>query len=132
MSTTILFAAATGLTLLVWFRTDAWLEYTKLFRLNWLSHYKDFEVKSAEDVSLTYHVYLRRYHDSFLIRLITCPICLAIWIGVIFSILQFMLLMAFSIFTIAFIPVAITSLFYSPIHILLGLAIFATLDKLLR
>ena len=52
-----------ALNLLVWFRTDAWLEYTRLFRLNFLSYYKDYDAKQNEDATLTYIQYLRMYHN---------------------------------------------------------------------
>lgn len=131
MLTTILFAATIGLILLVWFRTDAWLEYTEMLHLNFLSFYRDYNEKLKDDATLTYHIYLRRYHNSFLTRLITCPICLAIWIGSIFSILQFIVILSLAIVSVAFVPVAVISLFSAPIHILLGLFFFAVIDKLL-
>ena len=97
--------------LLIWFRTDAWLEYTRLFRLNFLSQYKDFDAKYKEDVSLTYLVYLRRYHYCFFTRLVTCPVCLAVWLGIITG--------------------ALTSLMLIPIYILGGLILYLTVDRLL-
>jgi len=97
--------------LLVWFRTDAFLEYTRLFRLNFLSHYKDFEAKYHEDVSLTYLSYLRQYHDCFFIRLITCPICQAVWWGLIFGCLTWIVL--------------------TPIYIIFGLMLYLIIDRLL-
>jgi len=75
-----------ALILLVWFRTDAWLEYTRLFHFNWLSFYKEFDAKYKNDVSLTYLHFLRRDHNCFFVRLITCPICIAIWLGLIIAI----------------------------------------------
>lgn len=76
----MLFIAIIVLILLVWFRTEAWIEYCRLFRANFLSFYKDFDAKQYQDVSLTYHGYLRRYHNCFFTRLITCPVCLTIWL----------------------------------------------------
>ena len=99
------------LTLLIWFRTDAWLEYTRLFHFNWLSWYKDFDIKYKEDLSLTYIKYLRRYHNCFTIRLITCPICLAVWLGLGSALL--------------------TSFYLFPIYIIGGLLLFTIIDKLL-
>jgi hypothetical protein len=78
--------------LIIWFRTDAWLEYCRLFRLNRISFYKDFDAKRYEDVSLTYRLYLRRDHDCFFVRLITCPICLTTWLGIIAALCHFVLL----------------------------------------
>ncbi len=100
-----------ALALLIWFRTDAWLEYTRLFRLNFLSHYKEFDAKLKEDVSLTYLHFLRRDHNCFFVRLITCPICLAVWLGII--------------------PLIFTSVIFVPVCIVGGLLLFTTIDKLL-
>ena len=97
--------------LLVWFRTDAFLEYTRLFRADCLSHYKDFDVKLKEDIMLTYIQYLRQYHNCFFNRLITCPICQAVWWALIFGI--------------------ITSPFLIPVYALWGLILFLIVDKLL-
>ena len=101
-----------ALILLIWFRTDAWLEYTTLFKLNMISHYKDYCLKYKEDVSLKYLHYLRRDHNCFFVRLITCPICFATWLGIILGIL-------FNIFMI-------------PIYIICGLLIYCIIDKLLE
>ena len=100
-----------ALNLLIWFRTDAWLEYTRLFRLNWLSYYKDFDAKYKEDVSLTYMKYLRMYHNCFMVRMITCPICQAVWWGIGWGIL--------------------TALYMIPIYIIFGLLLFLIVDRLL-
>ncbi len=100
-----------ALILVVWFRTEAWIEYTRLFHLNFLSHYKDFETKKKEDVMLTYIQYLARYHDCFFTRLVTCPICQSVWWGIIFG-----------LFTI---PIII------PVYIIGGLLLFLIIDRLL-
>jgi hypothetical protein len=99
------------LILLIFFRTDAWIEYCRLFHLNIISFYKDFDIKYKEDVSLTYITYLRRYHDCFFVRLITCPICLAVWLGIIFSLF--------------------TSITFLPLYIIGGLLLFTIIDRLL-
>jgi hypothetical protein len=72
--------------LIVWFRTDAYLEYARVFRLNKISFYKDFDAKHIEDAHLTYFGYLRQYHNSFFTRLVTCPICVSVWIATILSV----------------------------------------------
>ena len=100
-----------ALILLIWFRTDAWLEYTRLFRLNCISHFKDFDAKYKEDVSLKYLHYLRMYHNGFFVRLVTCPICLSVWIGIVISIS--------------------TSIFLLPVYVIGGLLLFTIIDRLL-
>ena len=68
------------LLLIVWFKTDAFVEYSKLFRLSKLFKVDLFEKEKSQDFELTYHSYLRRFHNNFFVRLITCPICLTIWL----------------------------------------------------
>lgn len=87
-----------ALILLIWFRTDAWLEYCRLFKLDRISYYTDYDKKHKEDLTLTYLLYLRMYHNRFFIRLITCPICLSVWLGIILSI--FINIYLFPIYTI--------------------------------
>jgi len=98
--------------LLIQFKTEGWLEYCKLFRLNEFSFYEDYELKKSNDVTLEYLDYLRQYHNCFFTRLITCPICVAIWLGIIAG-----------IFTL--------SLIETPIFIIGSLIIFGVIDKLI-
>ena len=97
--------------LLVWFRTDAWIEYTRLLHLNFISFYKDFDEKYKEDIMLTYITYLRRHRDCFFVRLITCPICQSVWWGLIFGIF--------------------TTLWMTPVYIIGGLMLYLIVDRLL-
>lgn len=81
----ILAIAFISLFLLIWFRTEAFVEYCRLFRLDAISHYKDYYEKRKNDVSLDYHGYLRQYQNSFKNRLITCPICVSVWLSLFIS-----------------------------------------------
>lgn len=71
--------SALAMMLLIWFKTEAFVEYCRVLKLD--RFYKDYDIKKEGDARLTYLMYLRRYHDSFFIRLITCPICLSIWLS---------------------------------------------------
>jgi hypothetical protein len=77
----LLASSIVAMFLIVWFRSEAYVEYCRLLKIDFISHYKDYYAKRVNDVSLTYHDYLRQYHDSFCIRLITCPICMAAWLS---------------------------------------------------
>lgn len=81
MMAILLASSVVAMFLIIWFRSEAYVEYCRLFKLNFISHYKDYYAKRANDVSLTYHGYLRQYHDSFRIRLITCPVCMSAWLA---------------------------------------------------
>lgn len=120
-----------ALILLMWFRTDAWVEYCKLFKLDSLSFYKDYDEKYSRDVSLTYHSYLRRYHNCFFVRLITCPICLAIWLGIIAFFFQSFVMVSCGYDIVYSISSIIRYGFQLPIEILGGISVFAAIDRLL-
>ena len=98
--------------LVFWFRSEAFVEYCRLFRINWISHYKDYDEKKANDVSLTYHGYLRQYHNGFMARLLTCPVCVGAWL----AILNMILFWKLSVFPVTFIG---------------GLILFGIVDRLL-
>jgi len=68
------------LLLIVWFRTDVFVEYSKIFKISKWLNVDDFEEKKKNDFELTYHSYLRQYHNNFWIRLVTCPICISCWL----------------------------------------------------
>jgi hypothetical protein len=65
--------------LLIWFRTEAFIEYCRVFKLE--KFYKEYDEKKKEDARLTYHGYLLQYHNNFFTRLITCPICSSVWVA---------------------------------------------------
>ncbi len=96
--------------LLTWFRTSAFVEYCKLFSLTWV--YKDYELRKKEDARLTYLLTLRQYKNCFVIRLITCPICLSVWISIILSLV-------------------FSNIIFFPLIMIGGLFIYGILNKLL-
>jgi hypothetical protein len=43
------------------------------------------EFKNTKDCSVTYHQFLKmKFPDSFLVKLVTCPICLSVWLSAFF------------------------------------------------
>lgn len=110
-----------ALALLIWFRTDAWLEYTRLFHLNFLSGYKEYDARQKEDLTLTYLNFLRLHHYGFITRLLTCPTCIGVWVGA-GAALAVYLLGAYTF---------ILALGLFPIFVIFGLILFLTIDKLL-
>lgn len=77
----LLSSSIVAMFLLIWFRTDAYLEYCRVLGLNGISLYKDYDEKKKEDARLTYHQYLLQYHNNFFTRLITCPVCSSVWVA---------------------------------------------------
>ena len=76
-----------SLIMLVWFNTDAFHEYCKGFRFKKLFYTKEYSVFAQATPEMSYIEYLQVQYDSFSIRLISCPICLGIWLNIILSLL---------------------------------------------
>ncbi len=65
--------------LIIWFNTEAFVEYCHVLKLKWFK-VQDYLNAKESDFTLTYHSYLLQKHNSFFIRLITCPFCLNFWL----------------------------------------------------
>ena len=72
--------------LLVWFRSNAFVEYLEFLRLDMAFDVRGYKKASSEgSYYMRYTDYLLLKHNSFFVRLITCPLCLSVWISVIVS-----------------------------------------------
>lgn len=73
---------AVSFLLLVWFKTNAFCEYLDYFNLGFYFYTSDYKKKSeSNEVLLSYPVYLSIYHCSFFTRLLSCPICVSVWLN---------------------------------------------------
>ena len=88
------------LILIVWFKTDAFVEYCRFFGIEKHFHINEYLEAKKEDLELTYHLYLRMNYDSFFVRLITCPICLTIWIYLPILLIELIVYPVFVLFTL--------------------------------
>jgi len=74
-----------SMVMIIWFKTDAFIEYTQLNRtlckLLKIIEYKEY--KQQQDITISYQQFLRMKHDNFFVRLVTCPICLDVWLSTI-------------------------------------------------
>lgn len=113
VTTCILVSSLVGLLLILWFKTESIIEYSRIFGFDWLTHHKDYDSKKKNDAFLSYHAYLRQHHNCFFVRLITCPICFSIWVCLILMILGGKII----IFPIGFFG---------------GLILFGIIDKLIQ
>lgn len=88
MTTTVIILSYLLTTILIiWFKSDAVIEYGKLLKLSKILKIDEFQKKKdEEDASLTYIRFLRITYDNFFIKLITCPYCLSFWLSLLFSI----------------------------------------------
>lgn len=81
---------------IIWFDTEAFVEYIKLFKLDWFKVNEYVKAKES-NFELTYHSYLLWNHKNFFTKLITCPICLTTWLSIILSLLFATSILDFSI-----------------------------------
>lgn len=74
--------------LIIWFNTEAFVEYIHLTKLPIFKINEYISAKST-DCSLTYHIFLLSKYDCFFVRLITCPICTCMWICIFLTVTTF-------------------------------------------
>ena len=98
---------------LIWFKTEAFIEYAKLLKLTSYFGLDEFLKIKETDPFFDYHTFLLEYKNSFLVRLITCPICVSTWIGLISGLITL-------------------NASYFPIVGVLGLMLYLTVSKLLK
>lgn len=94
--------------LIIWLKTEAFVEYARLFGLSKLLEVDLFDNRSMYE--LTYPAFLLVNHNNFLTRLIACPICLGIWLNIIVCFF-------FKDFSFFFVKVVISILLYSILSI---------------
>jgi hypothetical protein len=75
------------LVLLVWFNSEAFLEYAKLIGGRTFFEIDKYEEVRKDRASLDYLGYLTESHNSFFVKLITCPLCFSVWISIVVTFL---------------------------------------------
>ena len=73
----VLNSLAIAFILIIWFETNAFVEYARMFGAR-LEGYK-----KLEGTGMLFVDWLPIKYDNFLVRLITCPVCLATWLSII-------------------------------------------------
>jgi hypothetical protein len=66
--------------LLVWFHTDAFLEYFKLFRLGFLFRIDKYYEYKKINPDISYIDFITIKNPNFLTKLFSCPYCLNFWL----------------------------------------------------
>ena len=68
--------------MLVWFRTNAFVEYLSLLKLSRFFHVGEYEnIKSQGYEGIYVDFLVEYYRSSFFVRLLSCPVCLSFWLG---------------------------------------------------
>ena len=68
-------------TMYVWFYKDTVAEYLRLFKLSHWFYVEEYFISAKDDPNLTYQKFLMYNADSFVVRLLSCPVCLSAWLG---------------------------------------------------
>ena len=103
--------------LLVWFETHAFGEYMELFRIDkFIPILKKYHKIRDQGSPLTFQEYLSQYYSKyFIVKILTCPVCLTPWLSLIFcSLLAFYVSFKLGVFCLA--PLAYLSLLFYKIQ----------------
>lgn len=77
-------SAICGYFLLVWLNTDAFFEYLDLFKLALGKKFSEYKTLKLSGYPENYAGFLREYYaDKFIVRLVTCPVCVSFWLGLV-------------------------------------------------
>ncbi len=76
-------SSSVALILLVWFNSDAFIEYATFFGLEKFFGIDTYRYKLLGNPTIDWIRYLSENYNSFFIKLITCPLCLSLWVTVV-------------------------------------------------
>tara|TARA_Y100000310_G_C20643668_1_gene795371 strand:- start:614 stop:976 length:363 start_codon:yes stop_codon:yes gene_type:complete len=66
--------------LIIWFETDAFEKYVRFFHLGYFAKLSEYD-KEDPDKIMDYLSFIRvKYSSSFVVSLVTCPVCLCVWL----------------------------------------------------
>lgn len=89
----LFFSCIISTVLVILFMSDALAEYLRLFRINklfkflWVDSYFS-QLKSSPMTVNNYWTFIgEKYYDYFVIRLITCPLCLSMYLAIILGLI---------------------------------------------
>jgi hypothetical protein len=69
--------------LVIWFNTNAFVEYFSLLRLGRFFRISEYQDLVKNGYGESFVSFLKEYyHDIFIVRLVSCPICLGFWLTV--------------------------------------------------
>ena len=102
----------TALLLLVWFKSEALIEWGSLLGISKFLKTEEFQKMKFEELpnSLNYPTFLKIKYNNFITKLISCPLCLSIWLSIFISTITFFITSNL-IFLLLIPPTIILSLF---------------------
>lgn len=80
-------ASIIAIILLVWFKSNAFIDYGQLLGLKHFLKIKEYEIAKLEhNLNLPYPTFLKIKFPNFIFKIIGCRLCLSIWLSIIPSI----------------------------------------------
>jgi hypothetical protein len=96
--------------LFIWFKTDAFIQYSELFGLSNKFKITDWQDYRILNPKITYLEYISIKNKNFLTKLISCVPCFLFWIAILISVLE-------------------NTLLYFPITYILSYVIYKLIDR---
>lgn len=69
-------------TLLIWFKSDAFIEWMNLFGLGKFIKYQEYLDTKLDNFNITYPLFLKLKYPLFIFKLIGCPFCSNVWLSI--------------------------------------------------
>jgi len=112
--------------LLIWFKSEAFITWMKLFGLGKVIKYQEYLDTKLDNFSITYPLFLKLKYPNFIFKLIGCRLCLTVWL----SLLSAMIFSKF--YTESILNWITLTIFFCPIILVLSLYIYGVLSKQLN
>lgn len=117
---TFILSTFIALFLLVWFKSDALIEWGSLFGLENFLLVKEYNKMKLDQapISINYPTFLKMKYNNFITKLLACPLCLTFWLSTISA-----------FFLFVFVPLII---FMIPTIIITSLVLYGIVTSLLK
>ena len=125
--TMLMLGMAVASLLLLWFNTDAFVEYIRLLHLGGFLHIDEFVEAAVDDPAATYPEFMVARYPNFFTKLVSCPKCLTFWLA------AAVLTPIFGILAVLYSPVVL--ILFVPVMLMLvysGLSLYYILVKLMH
>ena len=109
----LLFSSLVSLILLAWFKSTAFIEYSKLFGLGGVFYVDVYEESLKKNPIDTYQDFLLKNFPCFIIKLITCPLCFSVWVSLV-------------------VGLSTNNIYFFPLYNVFGLILYGVTNKVLE
>lgn len=111
---------------LIWFKSDAFIEWMKLFRLSKFIKYQEYLDAKLDSPFITYPLFLKTKYRLFIFKILGCPLCWNTWLSL------FGALFVAKLFSNNLADFITQTIIYSPIILISSLYIYYKLSKMIN